>query len=792
MGKSTFARRVMKERRAVVGRCVAVLADRSLIPLCDAVGAPLAGPTDEVAAAVVSHIEDRALIVEDVQWADGPTLEVLAELVDRIPMLVTGRCLPEVLRRAGVQVLEIPPLVGIAAHALVRRTNPHLDADQSRRLVRLAGGNPLLLTRLPGADRIAPTLAEAVADRITGLHPALRRALFMLAVHGRPVAASLIGLEPDELANDLLIAEGDTVAFAHDEIAAAILGRLATTERAELHRTLASMTEPADSARHLLAIGDQRGAAEQAVMASQATDDLTARADLLAIAARATAEPVIVVAAMDAALVAHRPHVALELMALHDGTGAEAELTLRRARAHWMLGALETAIDLLDGALDAGEPPLEPAATRLVVERALLTSRLHVSDPATIGVAEESLAHARRTGLELPAALCATGLALSHNGRPGWREHFEEAQRIAAELGDTEQQCAAGYWLISSLGFYGPMAEAASRGAPLQKLAESLQLTTWRDLIVSARVMHQLGLGRLPDSLRDAAVRLHQSQPGFRNRAQLRFGLVIDSLDRDDVGGAVGLLGEASPPTESAEDRALWCCAALELALHQDDTDAAAAALDEIASCGPGFFGLNALAESAAIHLFALFDQKVDIPHWPNSLTPVLDVVAVERRALESWWVGDRDDAVKGFTSAADTWAARCLDRLAIRARATAADLASRAGRHEQAARLLHDARRASATVDGLHAARLANLAELIPQRAAAARLTLREREVLALLAAGRQRQAIGQRLGITLETVDDHLSSATRKLGARTRSEALASVARVLPVPPARPDGPV
>jgi DNA-binding NarL/FixJ family response regulator len=53
--------------------------------------------------------------------------------------------------------------------------------------------------------------------------------------------------------------------------------------------------------------------------------------------------------------------------------------------------------------------------------------------------------------------------------------------------------------------------------------------------------------------------------------------------------------------------------------------------------------------------------------------------------------------------------------------------------------------------------------------------LTPRELEVLAALAEGMTNKAIARRLDISLHTVKFHVESLFRKLGARTRTEAVA-----------------
>ena len=56
--------------------------------------------------------------------------------------------------------------------------------------------------------------------------------------------------------------------------------------------------------------------------------------------------------------------------------------------------------------------------------------------------------------------------------------------------------------------------------------------------------------------------------------------------------------------------------------------------------------------------------------------------------------------------------------------------------------------------------------------------LTPREMEVLGTIGEGLTNKAIARRLGISLHTVKFHIESVFRKLGARTRTEALARAA--------------
>ena len=75
-------------------------------------------------------------------------------------------------------------------------------------------------------------------------------------------------------------------------------------------------------------------------------------------------------------------------------------------------------------------------------------------------------------------------------------------------------------------------------------------------------------------------------------------------------------------------------------------------------------------------------------------------------------------------------------------------------------------------------------LAELLPRRRIAADLveplTPRENEVLQLLAEGRSNKSIAARLGISEHTAKFHVNAILGKLGAATRTEALAQAARL------------
>lgn len=103
--------------------------------------------------------------------------------------------------------------------------------------------------------------------------------------------------------------------------------------------------------------------------------------------------------------------------------------------------------------------------------------------------------------------------------------------------------------------------------------------------------------------------------------------------------------------------------------------------------------------------------------------------------------------------------------------------LGGNAGQVRALRELLETAGHVVVEIDQVPDALLADISgfRAAPEGSSRAPLTPRETQVLEAMADGLTNKAIARRLGISLHTVKFHLESVFRKLGARTRTEAVA-----------------
>lgn len=324
---------------------------------------------------LVANLADRAplvLAVDDVQWADEPSLRFLLHLAHRLaglPVLIalsarspTQTDRPELrslLLEAHPPILRPRPMSRSAVDGLVRTgLGETATAALCRACWEATGGNPFLLTELLGelrrdgrpAAEIDPAgvgmlgperIAGAVLLRIGGRHPlapALARSVAILGEQATAAGcAALADLRPeqarelaDALAELAVLERGEPLRFVHPVVRAAIYDDIPAGRRAQLHARAARMlaergVDPGNVAAHLLmaepagdreSVATLRDAARRALAGGAPDSAVT-------LLRRALTEPPDTEA---------RPHVLLELgIAEHELGDGEAAHHLREA-----------------------------------------------------------------------------------------------------------------------------------------------------------------------------------------------------------------------------------------------------------------------------------------------------------------------------------------------------------------------------------------------------------------------------------------------------------------------------
>jgi tetratricopeptide (TPR) repeat protein len=219
-----------------------------------------------------------AILIDDLHWADRPSLRFLAYLAQRaaeLPIAIVLSATPgepsadpqalATLRRAAAagRLLPLAPLGADGVARVVRRLLPQADAEFCASCARVSGGNPFLLTELlaaisedqrapaaacaPGIGEIVPdAVRDSVAARLESMPPATRAVAKAVAVLGegasvRRIArlaeldSEIVLIAADQLAAMQLLAPGISLSFAQPMLGTAIRASLAPFERAQAH-----------------------------------------------------------------------------------------------------------------------------------------------------------------------------------------------------------------------------------------------------------------------------------------------------------------------------------------------------------------------------------------------------------------------------------------------------------------------------------------------------------------------------------------------------------------------------
>ena len=811
------------------------------------------------------------LLVEDLQWADRATLDLLSFLAtnlrdERVLLVLTyrdeaagdggplTRWLAEIGRSRSTRRLHLGRLDREQTGALVRAlTGGRPTPAQLSATLERSAGNPLFVEQLVLAgDRPGPlpeTLRELLRGRLDSLPAETHRVLRAAAVIGRAASVPLLArtlavedwdveerLRPALAARVVEVRADDSIGFHHPAFREVAYAELLPGERARLHRAaaeaLAHEPDPlvaGEVARHWHRAGDSGRAFSASVAAGASYERLFAFADAhasyalaleLLDAAPADADRCHLLArAAETVSLAGNPAEAVRLIRLaldstEDPT-QRAALLERLGSFHYLAGdgtaagvAFRQALELLP----AGETSLIAAQVYAALGlMAAAWSRFDEAEQACV----EALRISRAVGArrEEGRTLNAMGLVAAGRGDTSRGVSLlREALSLAREVEDAYDIGTAYVHLSHVLGIGGRLDEAfelCHEGDTVlgrfgqSRLSGTLLLCNTSDALIKAGRLDEAGelvasaLERQPQGIMAAAVLLFSSRlamvrgdlaTAWDHIEQAR--LVVESED-----APLGWLREV---VETAAEVELWKerpAAALELVT--DGLRELAGTDEELFSTGLAALGLRALADDAAVRRDArsrsarsgqrdalLADRP---PDAGDDGIPESEPLALLHDAELARLDGQRSP--EPWSACAEAWTkiGRPLPALYARWREAEVRLACGVGAESVTVlRAAHDEAVALGATRLVH--ELDTLArwyrvDLLPatpvdpdagdDALAPYALTVREREVLAALAAGHTNKEIADALFISIKTASVHVSNILRKLDVPGRQEA-------------------
>jgi DNA-binding CsgD family transcriptional regulator len=778
-GRSTVLKRLGETFRGTVfaGGALAMLRGVPALPLSRAVRVRL--PSHEaplLAEAVRSRVRHGLLLLDDLQWADPLTVAALPAIAEHCRIAVTLRTphrLPgdaeQVLRAAATAWLNVPAMPADAAAALVRQIAPGAPTTVVADVVRRAGGVPLAVTAI--AKHVAQGgtpldsdkgLAYTVAGALADLNRPARTAMAALGLLGRPVTAAVLGEGITELTATGLV-EVDAAGIAAPvspytaEVAA---GLLEPAERVALHRRLAGLVPPREAARHLAAAGASGDAYQVAVRAARTAASTGERAELLLLACDlpgVTATADVRLDAARAALAAGRPGSCLRVLdadAVTDpaigavGAVLRGEALLQQGNA----AAADEAVAGLDGEL-----PAEVLGAR---DRVRLLATLARDADAALARAEELLA-VHGEAPEHPGLRAAIAAVRAGTRRPGWEYGLASAASAAGQAGDVLAARWSAWLLVETLTADARLTEAAGAAAAAAAACAGDLAYSWQTRFIAA----QLWCDALRGEEIDEVVR-RAGDLTDRTLPVVARGYAVAAASLAEADG--GLLAPARARLEALTGRPASTAPVLdwvtrEAAWLDGQPDRAIGTTGADGSASPLVDGLRRITAR-----WAAYDAgDLSVAGDPGD-RPLAAVAAT----LDAWKTPDL------FAAAAAAWhdLARREEVRCLLAQGTLEEDAERAVPALLAAeRLAEEAGLVVLLGRTRRALRKHAIRRDTRGRRAGDDLTDRERDVLRLVANGEPTRRIAGQLGISRETVETHIRSGMRKLGARTRTEAAA-----------------
>lgn len=802
LGKTTLVRAAVAAAGLEVreGGALETLAWMPLLALRRAVGDDLHGDATAVAIEVERRLGPQLLFIDDLQWTDDATRQVLALLAGRISLVMTIRAsdaaiveVRQLAEAVRAEVIEIGELDRTAAIEIVRRARPGLDGPALDLVVAEGAGNPLLLEELATRGHPTSSLARALTLRLDRLSDEGRASFALLAVagHGLPVAA--IGPGGNDLvASGVAIREGDALAPRHALLADAMVATLDAEAVRRIHDRLASIAvDPGEQAHHLAAAGRHAEALAVAQDAADRSASLSERAALLELVARVSVGPDalgqrIVAARLLVASGGSAPARAIELLEpIVDGSD---ELLVEReallGKAYWDTGDLAASRAAYHrGRALAGDLP-SSAATRLAAGEAAFALNVDGDHGEALGILGGALAVAgptpRLVAMKETIQAFIDGVDRLDLIEAAYQELVADPAELGAAFGTARNVAyvatiCRGYdeahrFLVRAMADFAAL-EMTGRADDLR--AEDVQV-----LLFGGRLDEGL---RLADSLLERPLNSQTRHWTMAKRAQL-----LAAQGRTDAAGAV--LDEiASSARADYPGRGELYEARIDVESWAGRPAAVIAAYDShLAVPSPSRANdIPPLLDAQWARLEAGLHPGAAIPAQPWAM---LAASSFESEGILALHRGEPGMAARSFATAAEMWSRFHVGRELL-CRWAHGESLRRAGSAEAEAALRGALAHAESLGYGPVAARArrslrqAGVRVAPPRRETdtdrLAHLTGRERESLQLVGRGLTTPQIARRMGLGRGTVDQVLGAAARKLDAASRIQAAAILAQ-------------
>ncbi len=746
------------------------------------------------------RVGENVLVLDDLQWADRDTRALLPLLAGRVRMLAGMRsggpgfaAEADALGELGFEKYHLDGLGPAEIVEVARRTRPDLDPRQVGIVAEAAGGNPLFAEELAKAGSDSPFVHAVVQSRVKDLPEDARRGLAKLALLGRPapepLAAALCGPGPlaDLVRAELVEPRAGALDVRHGLIGQWALAEVCGSERRALHREVADLLDgAAERAQHLAAAGDRGDAYRAALAASEQASTAGERVAQLRLAAECADGDAdtdeLRIAAVAELVRARECEAALDLAETVHGADGETLAWLRywQAHAHARLLANDEAAAAADeGARVA--PPGSEVALKLREEDIRRRMFVDWNPFAVVQEAADLVRDAAAGGLRLPLAEMLGALAGQILGRPGWEECFSAFSGKGRSEADWNLAFEADQALTTSLHMDGRTSEARELAVRAASEADAVGLARWAIQLRALGVAAACFAGDYGEVL-DTAPLLLAAHPTERDRDLLCTAYSLALVDRGHPEAAHEIV-------VAARREAVTVTGAVALPLVQAEiaywTGRATRAVEIFE--GHPYVGASGMPTvlMRPTHSWACLDAGRPVPPpFPRLPFPLTDGVAAETAAIGRLAEGDRDAAAEAAGLFAEAAAAYegCVFRSELRSRWGRGTALLRAGEQDEAVAELRGVRTAADAAGMTLLLRrietslreAESLSPPPPPLPGTSVLSKRERQTLALVAAGLTYAQIGRRLGISPRTVEAHVTSVRRKLGARTRAEAI------------------